>query len=263
MAQFRYLAFLTEEPERLASFYADHLGLTEFQRSPAGDVSLSDGFCHFAFFGMRPALEEARLERGLHHVGLQVDDLDAVLKRYRAHNPLGVTVTETRGPSHGEVRILDPEGNPIILSEGDFGVGEPVQRFPRMVHIAMNAYLPQTILDFYIEVLGFREVGQSYVWRNMGKQNRFAGEGHANLAIHPFIVDEPGHEGRFGVNHVGFLADDMAERLDRLSAVVDVAKRPDNRPYAEYRLRDPDGNMFDLSQRKGWEVDVEKWDMVA
>ena len=55
----------------------------------------------------------------------------------------------------------------------------------------------------------------------------------------------------------------MEDRLARLSSVVDVSKRPDNRPYAEYRLRDLDGNMFDLSQRKGWEVDVKKWDMVA
>jgi catechol 2,3-dioxygenase-like lactoylglutathione lyase family enzyme len=263
MAQFRYLALLSDDPAALAGFYADHLGLTEIDRTADGDVSLTDGFCHFAIFRMRAALNEARLEAGLHHVGLQVDNLDAALARYKAHNPLGIAIEENRGPAHGEVRILDPEGNPIILSEGDFGVPEPVQRFPRMVHIAMNAYLPQTVLEFYIEVLGFREVGQSYVWRNMGKQNRFAGEGHCNLAIHPFIVDEPGHEGRFGVNHIGFLADDMEERLGRLSAVVDVAKRPDNRPYAEYRLRDLDGNMFDLSQRKGWEVDVEKWDMVA
>lgn len=263
MAQFKYLAILTEDPARLAGFYADQLGLTEIGRSADGDISLTDGFCHFAFFRKRGALEEARLEVGLHHVGLKVDDLDAVLARYKAHNPLGVVVEETRGADHGEIRILDPEGNPIILSEGDFGVSAPEQRFPRMVHIAMNAYLPQTVLEFYMEVLGFREVGQSYVWRNMGKQNRFAGEGHCNLAIHPFIVDEPGHEGRFGVNHIGFLTDDMAARLDRLSAVVDVSKRPDNRPYAEYRLRDPDGNMFDLSQSKGWEVDVKKWDLVA
>ena len=83
MAQFKYLAVLSEDPGALAGFYRDHLGLIEIARSQDGDVSLTDGFCHFAFFRMRAALNEARLEPGLHHVGLQVEDLDAVLARYK------------------------------------------------------------------------------------------------------------------------------------------------------------------------------------
>jgi hypothetical protein len=42
-----------------------------------------------------------------------------------------------------------------------------------------------------------------------------------------------------------------------------VAKRPDWRPYAEFRLRDREGNGFDLSQTKGWEVDLNKWERAA
>ncbi len=263
MAQFRYLAFLSERPDELGTFYKDHLGLEEIARSNEGDVTLTDGFHNFTLFRMRPDLGEARMEIGMHHVGIQVESMDETLRRYRAFNPRGISVEESGSPRYGDMRILDPEGNPISLSEGNFGVPDDSRRFPRMVHIALNAYMPQTVLDFYVDVLGFREVGQSYVWRNMGKMNRFGGDGHTNLAIHPFHVDEPGHEARFGVNHFGFLTNDIDRRLEKLSHTVDVAKRPDNRPFAEYRLRDPDGNMFDLSQRKGWEIDKEKWDMVA
>lgn len=262
MAQFRYLAILSDEPDKLASFYAKQFGFEEIERSREGDISLTDGFHNFTFFQIRPDLGEARVERGLHHVGLQVDNLVESLARYRTYNPRGLVI-EDGGFSQAAVRILDPEGNPISLSEQPFGVPAGGGTFPRMVHIALNAYLPQTILEFYVEVFGFREVGQSYVWRNMGKENRFAGDGHTNLAIHPFHVDEPGHEARYGVNHIGFLTDRLESQLKSLGEIVQIAKRPDNRPYAEYRLRDPDGNMFDLSQRKGWEVDRDKWDLVA
>jgi catechol 2,3-dioxygenase-like lactoylglutathione lyase family enzyme len=263
MVQLRYLSILSDEPDGLAAFYQHRLGLEQLGRSPQGDVSLTDGFYNITFFRIRPELGEARVERGLHHVGLQVESMDETLKCYRTYNPRGVVSEEAGQYAQGEVRIFDPEGNPMSLSEGTFGVAEEVARFPRMVHIALNAYLPQTTLEFYVEVLGFREVGQSYAWRNMGKKNRFAGDGHTNLAIHPFHVDEPGHEARYGVNHIGFLTNTLEAQLASLSEIVNVAKRPDNRPYAEYRLRDPDCNMFDLSQRKGWEVDIEKWDLVA
>lgn len=263
MAQVRYLSILSETPDDLALFYCRHLGLENLGRSAQGDVTLTDGFYNITLFRIRSELGEARVERGLHHLGVQVDSIKETLKRYSSYNPRGVVCEEAGQFAQGDVRILDPEGNPISLSESCFGVPNHPSRFPRMVHIALNAYLPQATLEFYVEVFGFREVGQSYAWRNMGKKNRFAGDGHTNLAIHPFYVDEPGHEARYGINHIGFLTKDMERNLESLSGTVDIAKRPDNRPYAEYRLRDPDGNMFDLSQRKGWEIDLEKWDLVA
>jgi catechol 2,3-dioxygenase-like lactoylglutathione lyase family enzyme len=260
LAQFRYLAFLSEVPERLVGFYEEQIGLEKMAAS-GGNPSLTDGFHNLAFLPLGAECE-ARRERGLHHLGLQVDDIDETVRRYRSFNPRGIVIEES-GVAERTVRILDPEGNPLRLSHGKFGVPDDSGRYPRMIHIALNAYLPQTILDFYVEVFGFREVGQSHVWRGMGKANRFAGDGRTNLAIHPFQVDEPGHEARYGINHIGFLSRDMAARLERLADLVPIAKRPDNRPYAEYRLRDPDGNMFDLSQSKGWEIDLEKWDLVA
>jgi hypothetical protein len=51
--------------------------------------------------------------------------------------------------------------------------------------------------------------------------------------------------------------------VDDLSKEIPVSKRPDSRPYAEYRLHDPEGNKFDLGQTKGWEVDVNKWAKAA
>jgi hypothetical protein len=51
--------------------------------------------------------------------------------------------------------------------------------------------------------------------------------------------------------------------MRELSEVVLVKSRPANRPFAEFRFRDPEGNGLDLSQTKGWEVDIDRWEKAA
>lgn len=259
----RYLAFLSDEPAALADFYGRHFELDEIGRSNHGDVSLSDGFYNLTFLKRRADLMELHNDIGLHHVGLQVPSLDAALAQYRLVSPGGVVVPEAGGVHFGDIRIFDPETMPVALSEGSFGVGERDKRLPRVAHVAFNALNPQRILDFYGAIAGMREVKTSFDFRKRGRLNRFAGDGATNLAIHPFYNDTEGHEARFGVNHFGFLVNDLDRKLDALSREIHVAPRPQSRPFAEYRLFDPEGNKFDLSQNKGWEVDVDVWDKAA
>jgi catechol 2,3-dioxygenase-like lactoylglutathione lyase family enzyme len=256
----RYLAFLSDDPGALADFYTRHFALDELGRSNQGDVSLSDGFYNLTFFKRRGELMELHNDTGLHHVGLQVPNMDAALEQYQKIAPGNVILPEADSVHFGDMRIFDPETNPVTLSEGDFGVGERKKRTPRIAHMALNALVPQRILDFYATIGGFREVKTSFDFRRRGRLNRFAGDGVTNLAIHPFYNDNEGHEARFGVNHFGFLVDDIDHKLDTLSKEIHVEARPESRPFAEYRLFDPEGNKFDLSQSKGWEVDVGVWD---
>jgi catechol 2,3-dioxygenase-like lactoylglutathione lyase family enzyme len=257
----RYLAFLTNNPDELSGFYARHLGLREIGRSNQGDVSLTDGWFNITFLKARPELNEPDQTLGLHHVGLQVPNLQHVLDRYQDRNTRAMVVDEPGGVHFGDVRIYDPEARPISLTEGDFGINSTARCIPRIAHIAFNALDPTSILEFYDLLFGFRELDTSRLRREQGKKNRFAGDGFTNLAIHPFYNGAAeGHEPRFGVNHIGFLVSDMERKLENFAKEVPLAKRPETRPYAEYRLRDPEGNGFDLSLKKGWEVDVGKWE---
>jgi len=47
-------------------------------------------------------------------------------------------------------------------------------------------------------------------------------------------------------------ANDMRRRAEK-AGVHEGAKRPDRIPFAEYRVHDPEGNGFDISE-KGWQV---------
>lgn len=260
--QLRYLAFLSDDPASLADFYARHFALDELGRSNQGDVSLTDGFYNMTFLRRRAELNEPHMDLGLHHVGLQVDDMARVMDAYRRTTYGDVVVAEPGGIHFGDQRFFDPECMPVSVSEGSFGAPAKRQsRVPHIAHIAFNALIPQRTLAFYSSVFGFRELTNSVNFRGRGRANRFAGDGVTNLAIHPYYHDTEGHEARFGVNHFGFLVNDIDHKLETLSKEIEVVARPANRPFAEYRLVDPEGNKFDLSQAKGWEVDIDVWEV--
>jgi catechol 2,3-dioxygenase-like lactoylglutathione lyase family enzyme len=261
MPRIRYLALMCAEPAGLASFYRTSFGLDELGRSEAGDVTLTDGGFNVTLFRRRPQLHEPSMELGLHHLGIAVENLDETLARYRAFNPRGVIIPESGDLQHGEVRVHDPECHPVSLSQRHFGLPSVPTRVPRVAHLALNALDTELVRDFYAQVFGFRELFEAHKEsrKRPGYRNKHVGDGHSNVAIQAFYNDEVGHEARFGIAHFGFLVADskaMAERVQGAGATVKA--RPAHRTQSEIRMRDPEGNGGDLSQR-GWEVDIDKW----
>lgn len=282
MARIRYMAVVSRDPNLLADFYQQRIGMDVIGRSPQGDVSLTDGYFNLTFFRQRADLGELRKGLGPHHLGMEVESIADTLKAYRELIPGGVALREAGDVHHGEVRIFDPECNPISLSERGFGVTNERQGLPRVGHIALHMLQPQRSADFFIELFGMRELGTTSLRRNEGRFNCFLGDGHTNLALHPYyrrrdehgfaVYDRIGHDGgeekpeerRFGIHHFGFLMRDAQQKVAELqTGDVPVADRPAVRPYAEYRVLDPEGNGIDLTQTKGWEVDVGKWERAS
>jgi len=281
MGTIRYLAVISEDPEALARFYLEEIGMEELDRAIAGDISLTDGYYNLTIFRQRADLMELRNEPGLHHIGMNVDSIDAVLAKYRELVPGGIAVREPDGVQYGEVRIFDPECNPISLSESGFGVGQGKRGLPRIGHIAIHTLQPQRSADFLTALFGMRELRTTEERRQQGRFNCFMGDGTTNLALHPYyrtrddagfaLYNRIGHDGgeespgerRFGIHHLGFLMRDAKQKAEQLSHGKSmVADRPAERPYAEFRVLDPDGNGFDLTQNKGWEVDIDKWERI-
>jgi catechol 2,3-dioxygenase-like lactoylglutathione lyase family enzyme len=260
-ATISYIAALSRDPEPLARFYAEHLGLVERGRSPEGDITLTDGFYTLALFRLRRELGEPNMAEGWNRIGIAVDSLAETEARYRASCPRGTVVRESGAVGYGELRIYDPECKPISLSERNFGLaaGKP-PALPRIAHMALNALDPETSFDFYRAVFGFRELRRAHEaqFKKPGYRNRHVGDGHSNMAIQAFYNDRAGHEGRFGIAHIGFLVGDMEGLTRRIRDVATVTERPADRAQSEIRMRDPQGNGCDLS-RRGWEVDTDKW----
>ena len=73
------------------------------------------------------------------------------------------------------------------------------------------------------------------------------GDGYVGLNINPH---RPGRAG--GLDHFGVqveYVETVFERMKKKFPQVNWLKRPGNRPFAGITTHDPDGNIFDLSQR--------------
>ncbi len=115
MARIKHIALVTDDPAKTAEFYKQQFGLTELYRRPSdtGDkgVWLSDGYIYFAILkygtGDAPKLGPGQSSdlRGIHHIGFQVDDIEATDKALKAAGvkPVPMEHREPRPPGQGEM----------------------------------------------------------------------------------------------------------------------------------------------------------------
>jgi len=260
-AQISYIAFISEQPERLANYYGTYFGLRELGRSAAGDISLTDGFYNLSVLKRRAELGEEKDEVGVHHFGVAVDDIREVEGRLEEFAPRADLRAENGDLQHGEYRLVDPNGLPVSLSTKHFKTTGQAGGFPEIHHVAIKVPNGDDILGFYSNVFGIREASASQRSRELGRPARFAGDGNPAWAILPMRTNDEndGNVDKPGMNHFGFVVPDMQALLAKLPADGRTGKRPDNRPFAEYRTFDPDGNGIDISQQLGYEVDVDRW----
>jgi catechol 2,3-dioxygenase-like lactoylglutathione lyase family enzyme len=255
--QVRYLAIVSEQPERLAQFYTTYFKLRELGRSDAGDVALTDGFYNLSLLKPRPGAETP----GTSHFGIAIDDIREIEGRLEEFAPSADIEVEAGDLFHGEYRVRDPFGQTVSLSTREFHAPTTERGFPSIRHLAMCVPNNDEVLDFYVNVFGFRENTTSQRLRAQGSVVRWAADGATAMALLP---DRTRREinatesARDGLNHFGFLVTDVGNFLDSLPEDC-VSTRPSDRPMAEYRGFDPDRNPFDISQDKGFEVDVGRW----
>ena len=113
---------------------------------------------------------------------------------------------------------------------------------PKLRHLALFARDPEKLAQFYIDVFDMAIVPESE-----GTTARYVTDGYFTLAILPHRLQG---SAATGLNHFGFSVDDTAAVSARLvkHGVEAPKERPGDRPFAEFRAVDPEGNWFDLSE---------------
>jgi catechol 2,3-dioxygenase-like lactoylglutathione lyase family enzyme len=268
------MAIMCRDPERLKAFYARWFGLEELGRTPGGTIHIIDGYFNIALMKQRADMAEEDQRLGLHHIGFEIESIDEISRRLKEFDP-SIKIEERPKGRYGEYRIKDPEGIPIDLSEKGYGTkGE--RHIPGIRHIATSNKDPQRKFEFYSKVFGMRNAARTdeevdlHISMSLGQapgqghraprtpgrpEACFAGDGFTNLAILPWPATEP----RLGFNHFGFLVRNPRELMYQIAEKDST--RLDQRPadrFAEYRIWDPEGNAIDLSERKGFKVDLDK-----
>jgi catechol 2,3-dioxygenase-like lactoylglutathione lyase family enzyme len=251
-ATIRYLAIVSDDPERLARFYVSNFGMQELGRSAAGDVSVTDGYYNLSFLAARPELGTP----GPRQIGIAVDDRGALADRLQRFAPHLALQPDEGGLHHGEYCVTDPNGFAVSVSTRAFGVLGSTSTLPGIRHVAMCEPRGDAVAEFYSNVFGL-EKAFPHMWRSTG---RFLTDGTINLALLGDAEETraAGKEvtidhGKPGVNHYGFETPQVGALIEQLPADTRCEQRldrPDARDY--YRIWDPDGNHFDLRVAGAW-----------
>jgi catechol 2,3-dioxygenase-like lactoylglutathione lyase family enzyme len=115
--------------------------------------------------------------------------------------------------------------------------------FAQINHVAIISHQYNTLGKFYEAVFGLKYSGPGRPASAIT-----IGDGYVGLNL---IPRRDGYVG--SIDHFGMLVDDVKpvlERMQRKHKNAAIVKRPSTRPYAAYSGHDPDGNVFDLAQKK-------------
>jgi catechol 2,3-dioxygenase-like lactoylglutathione lyase family enzyme len=129
----------------------------------------------------------------------------------------------------------------------------------RIKHIAIRTPDPEKTATFYKEVFGLEEVGRA-------RSGYYLSDGYINLAILQATDQGTGESprdvpGYAGIDHFGFLVDDVDETCKKLEEAgakatmgrVDLghAQAPGAQSYYEIKYRGPDNQVIDITAT-GW-----------
>ena len=129
---------------------------------------------------------------------------------------------------------------------------------PRIKHIAIRTPDPEKTAQFYINVFGLEEVGKA-------GSGLYLSDGYINLAILKSIEEGSGESvrdvgGYAGIDHLGFMVEDMDEVQAKLEAEgaramnvrINVGgNAAPGHSYYEEKYRGPDEQVIDVSG-SGW-----------
>jgi len=116
----------------------------------------------------------------------------------------------------------------------------------RIRHIALYSDDPETEANFYRQGFGLKEV------RRSESGSVFLSDGYINVAL---LKTKKG-ETQKGLHHFGFEVDSVVsaeKRLREIKPDIEIIAPHEGVTFAEYKLKDPEGNTFDISE-KGWAV---------
>ena len=132
MPKIKHIALSTQDVDATAKFYIDVFGMKEIAKvdSPgARGYYLSDGDLNLAILNFKndavAGVERGKGWSGIHHIGFQVENLDAIAEKLAAagsqpRDDVNESLGVGRGRRHGgnvEVKYSGPDGVMVDVSE--------------------------------------------------------------------------------------------------------------------------------------------------
>ena len=273
LTRIQHVAIVSENFVRETKFYEVVLGMKRSKPGSAEEekairtnyaLSISDGYVGMTVIGRKPGYVP-----GLHHFGIDVDDVDEACSRIKEKYP---AITVLKRPSNRPFATLgahDPEGNYFDLTqEGmenrrDVYV-ETAREQPRRVHhIKLRVMNPTGIAAFYRDLFDLKEEEKA-----LEDHNFYLTDGRVTLIIAPWKMSDFAGAGidRPGIEHLGYKVESVEVVKKELAAlresdpemrerIISEPKEGERRlaliascRHGRHQFSDPDGVFIDITE---------------
>ncbi|HET9551209.1 MAG TPA: VOC family protein [Candidatus Binatia bacterium] len=270
----QHAAIVSENFVREAKFYEAIFGM---KRSKPGSeeeqkairnnyaVSISDGYVGVTVIGRKPGYIP-----GLHHFGVDVDDVDQAMSRIQKNYPEVAVLKRPSNRPFATYGAHDPEGNYFDLTqEGmsnrrDVYVQQQREQPRRIHHLKLRVMNPSKIAAFYRDSFDLTEAEKA-----LEDPNFYLTDGKMTLIIAPWKMSDFEGAGidRPGLEHIGFKVESVESVKTELAALreanAEMRERIISEPsegqrrlaliascrHGQHQCSSPDGVFIDLSER--------------
>lgn len=270
----QHAAIVSENFVREAKFYEAIFGM---KRSKPGSeeeqkairnnyaVSISDGYVGVTVIGRKPGYIP-----GLHHFGVDVDDVDEAMSRIKKNYPEVAVLKRPSNRPFATYGAHDPEGNYFDLTqEGmsnrrDVYVQQQREQPRRIHHLKLRVMNPSKIAAFYRYSFDLTEAEKA-----LEDPNFYLTDGKMTLIIAPWKMSDFEGAGidRPGLEHIGFKVESVESVKTELAALreanAEMRERIISEPsegerrlaliascrHGQHQCSSPDGVFIDLSER--------------
>jgi catechol 2,3-dioxygenase-like lactoylglutathione lyase family enzyme len=282
LTRIQHFAIVSENFVREAKFYESVFGM---KRSKPGSVeeekairtnyavSISDGYVGVTVIGRKPGYVP-----GLHHFGVDVDDVDQAVARIKTNYPEVAVLKRPSNRPFATYGAHDPEGNYFDLTQEGMSnrrdvyavrpgspQAEQQREQPRRIHhLKLRVMNAPAIAAFYRDMLDLQEADKA-----LEDPNFYLTDGKMTLIIAPWKMSDFEGAGidRPGLEHVGFkvesvdavrkelaaLRESDPEMRERIVSVPDEAERRlalvASCRHGQHQFSDPDGVFIDITDR--------------
>jgi catechol 2,3-dioxygenase-like lactoylglutathione lyase family enzyme len=274
LTRIQHVAIVSENFVREAKFYESVFGMKRSKPGSAEEekairtnyaVSISDGYVGVTVIGRKPGYVP-----GLHHFGIDVDNVEEAIARIRKKYPEVAVLKRPSNRPFATYGAHDPEGNYFDLTqEGmsnrrDVYVGEKRQQPRRIHHLKLRVMNPAAIAAFYRDLFDLKEADKA-----LEDPNYYLTDGQVTLIVAPWKMSDFEGAGidRPGLEHVGFKVESVEAVKKELSALretnPEMRERVVSEPsegerrvaliascrHGQYQCSSPDGVFVDVTER--------------
>jgi len=273
LTRIQHAAIVSENFVREAKFYESVFGMKRSKPGSAEEekairtnyaVSISDGYVGVTVIGRKPGYVP-----GLHHFGVDVDNVDEAIARIKKNYPEVAVLKRPSNRPFATYGAHDPEGNYFDLTqEGmsnrrDVYVEEQRQQPRRIHHIKLRVMNPVAIAAFYRDLFDLKEADKA-----LEDPNYYLTDGQLTLIIAPWKMSDFEGAGidRPGLEHVGFKVESVEAVKKELAALreanSEMRERVVSEPsegerrlaliascrHGQYQCSSPDGVFVDITE---------------